>query len=236
PFFDWVVAAMPDDFAYCGGPAIRSVAARRRWDPAFLKAYLPGALLLDDRPGAPADNVFWAANLAEAGHFIFGYESLWLPATLLQHDQQGGLADALATASRLASVELHFQKGLAGGSDSARAAARDTAMNPKMLAACAVAIIGGEGPPAYPGLAGHAPDLAAARKSAGVVGSAMALLKRLAPDGGCYFAESNFFEPGWQEAYWGPNYPRLMAGKRAYHPTRLFFVHPRGGSATWHAR
>ncbi|HYV68303.1 MAG TPA: FAD-dependent oxidoreductase [Myxococcales bacterium] len=235
PFFDWVVAAIPDDFAYWLGPTIRSVAARRRWDPPFLKAYLPGALLLDDRPGAPADNVFWAANLAEAGHFIFGYESLWLPATLLQRDQQEGLADALATASRLAPVELHFQKGLAGGSDSARAAARDTAMNPKMLDAFALAIIGGEGPPAYPGLAGYAPDLAAARKSAGVVGSAMALLKRLAPDGGCYFAESNFFEPGWQEAYWGPNYPRLMAVKRTYDPTGLFFVHHGVGSEAWNA-
>src|SRR5262249_38493737 len=125
PFFDGVVAAMPDDFAYQRAPTIRSVAARRGWDPAFLKAYVPGALLVDDRPGAPADNVFWAGNLAEAGHFIFGYESLWLPDQLLQREHQGALADALATASRLAPVELHFQKGLAGGSESARAAARD---------------------------------------------------------------------------------------------------------------
>jgi FAD/FMN-containing dehydrogenase len=235
PFFDWVVAAMPDDFAYQLGPAVRSIPARRGWDPAFLKAYVPSVLLPDDRPGAPADNVFWAANLAEAGHFIFGYESRWLPAALLQRDRQEALGDALTAASRLAPVELHFQKGLAGGSESARAATLDTATNPKALDAFALAIIGGEGPPAYPGLAGHAPDLTAARKSANAVGSAMAILKQLAPDGGCYFAESNFFEPGWPEAYWGSNYKRLAAVKQKYDPAGLFFVHHGVGSDAWSA-
>jgi FAD/FMN-containing dehydrogenase len=235
PFFDWVVAAMPDDFAYRLGPAIRSVAARRAWDPAFLKAFLPGGVLVDDRPGAPADNIFWAGNLAEAGHFIAGYESLWLPAALLQRERHGALADALVAASRLASVELHFQKGLAGGAPEAIAATRDTAMNPKVLDAFALAIIGWEGPPAYPGLAGHEPDLAAARKSAGTVGRAMAQLKPLAPDGGCYFAESDFFEPKWQEAYWGANYARLLAIKQKYDPAGLFFVHHGVGSEAWSA-
>jgi len=233
PFFDWVVAAMPHDFIYQLAPTIRSIPARRRWDPAFLKAYVPGALFVDDRAGAPTDNVFWAANLAEAGHVIFGYESLWLPAGLLQRGHQEELADSLAVASRLAPVELHFQKGLAGGSESARAAARNTAMNPKALDAFALAIIGGEGPPAYPGLAGHSPDLAAARKSAAEVGSAMAALKRLASDGGCYFAESNFFERGWAEAYWGRNYQRLAAVKQKYDPAGLFFVHHGVGSEAW---
>jgi berberine-like enzyme len=130
---------------------------------------------------------------------------------------------------------VHFQKGLAGGSASARAAARDTAMNPKVLDAFALAIIGGEGPPAYPGFTGHAPDLAAGRKSASAVGSAMAMLKRLAPDGGCYFAESNFFEPRWQQAYWGPNYQRLLAVKQKYDPAGLFFVHHGVGSEAWNA-
>jgi len=108
-------------------------------------------------------------------------------------------------------------------------------MNQKVLDAFARAIIGAKAPPAYPGLAGHAPDLAADRKSAGAVGSAMALLKRLAPDGGCYFAESNFFEPGWRQAYWGPNYQRLVAVKQKYDPAGLFFVHHGVGSEAWNA-
>ena len=233
PFFDWVEARMPGDFAYQVVPITRTIAARHRWDPAFLKACAPGATRTDDRPGASPDNIFWTANLAEAGHFIYAYESLWLPAALLRPPQQGALADALVAASRLAPVELHFQKGLAGGAASAIAATRETAMNPKVLDAFALAIIGGEGPPAYAGLAGHSPDLAAARRSAAAVGSAMAALKRLAPDGGCYFAESNFFESGWQKAYWGPNYPRLAAVKQKFDPTGLFFVHHGVGSEAW---
>ena len=169
------------------------------------------------------------------GHFIFGYASLWLPAALLKADRQAALADTLATASRLAPVELHFQKGLAGGSPHAHALTNDTAMNPKVLDAFVLAIVGGEGPPAYPGLVGHEPALGAARKSASEVARTAAALKTLAPGGGSYFAESNFFETGWQEAYWGPNYARLLATKQKYDPAGLFFVHHGVGSEGWSA-
>ena len=235
PFFAWVTEGIPDAFAYLLAPTVRSVPARRLWDPAFLKAYAPGALRADERPGASPDNVFWAGNLAEAGHFIFSYQSLWLPASLLGKARQGALVDALFAASRHAPVELHFQKGLAGASPGVLAAARETATNPKLLDAFALAILGGEGPPAYPGVPGHEPDLAAARRSADEVATGMAALRALAPEGGAYFAESDFFEERWQEAYWGPNYPRLLAAKRAYDPHGLFFVHHGVGSEAWSA-
>jgi hypothetical protein len=234
PFLDWV-AASPRDFAAQGAPVILAIPARKLWDPAFLRSHLPQIIRSDDRPGAPADNVFWSGNLAEAGHFIFGYDSLWLPATLLRGERQRQLADALFIASRRRSVELHFQKGLAGGSASAIDATRDTAMNPKVLDAFVLAIIGGEGPPGYPGIAGHEPAIGAARQAAGEVAEAMGALRRLAPEGGSYFAESNFFEPQWQKAYWGPNYPRLLKVKRKYDPTGLFFVHHGVGSEAWSA-
>jgi FAD/FMN-containing dehydrogenase len=235
PFLDWVVARMPADFVYREAPSIRSGPARRGWDPAFVKAYVPGALLTDGRPGAPADNVFWAGNLAEAGHYIFGYESLWLPAALLGKERQERLADALAAASHHAPVELHFQKGLAGGAPEAIAATRDTVMNPKVLDAFVLAIVGGEGPPLFPGIDGHAPDLDAGRRSASEVARAMGELKALAPNGGSYFAESNFFEQEWQAAYWGENYARLSEVKRKYDPAGLFFVHHGVGSEAWNA-
>jgi len=235
PFFDWVIAGLPDDFAFRLTPGVGGLAARHAWDPAFLKAYVPGALRSDDRPGALEDNVFWAGNLAEAGHFIHGYASLWLPQALLAPERRDALVDALFAASRKRPVELHFQKGLAGAPAEAIAATRDTAMNPKVLDAFVLAIIGGEGPPAYPGLAGHAPDLDTARKQATEVAEAIKELGKLAPAGGAYFAESNFFDPAWQESYWGTNYPRLRGIKEKYDPDGLFFVHHGVGSEAWSA-
>ena len=232
PFFDWIGGA-PDDFAYQVPPSVIAVPARDAWDPGYLRANFPKAVLSDDRPGAPSDNIFWSWNLAECGHFLYGYQSVWLPSSLLQPDRRGALTDALFAASRLWSVELHMQKGLAGGSDAAIAATRETAMNPAVLDAFALAIIAGEGPPAFPGLPGHEPDLAAARRHAARIGEAMRELKKVAPPTGAYGAESDFFEPQWQTSYWGSNYPRLRAIKTKYDPGGLFVVHHGVGSEDW---
>jgi FAD/FMN-containing dehydrogenase len=234
PFFEWLTSS-PQDFAYRLSPRAIAVPARHLWDPVYLKAFAPGAVLTDDRPGAPSDNVFWSANLAEAGHFLYGFQSLWLPRSLLQTGRRGQLAEALFAAGRNWSVELHFQKGLAGAPAEALAAARNTATNPDVLDAFALAIIAGEGPPAFPGLRGHEPDLDKARRHAGEIDKAMNELKRVAPDAGSYGAESYFFEPQWQKSYWGPNYPRLLSVKKKFDPAGLFFVHHGVGSEEWSA-
>ena len=46
-------------------------------------------------------------------------------------------------------------------------------------------------------------------------------------------SESNYFEPEWQRAFWGANYPRLLAVKEKYDPDGLFFVHHGVGSERW---
>ena len=234
PFFHWVNGS-PQDFTYQLTPRIVAVPARNLWDPVFLKKHFPSAVLSDDRPGAPSDNIFWTGNLAEAGHFLSGFQSLWLPASLLQSDRRSGLADALFAAGRHWPVELHLQKGLAGGSAQAVSATRDTAMNPDVLGSFALAIIGGEDPPAFPGLSGHEPDLDLDRRHARRIGQAMSELKGVAPGAGSYFAESDFFEPDWQTSYWGPNYPKLLGIKKKYDPGGLFFVHHGVGSDEWSA-
>jgi FAD/FMN-containing dehydrogenase len=130
-------------------------------------------------------------------------------------------------------VSLHFNKGLAGAPPEAIAAARDTATNPAVLGAFALAIIAGGGPAVYPGVAGHSPDDAEAGSDAKAIGRAMGELRKLVPDPGSYVSESNYFEKKWQRAFWGSNYPRLRAIKQKYDPSGLFFVHHGVGSEDW---
>jgi FAD/FMN-containing dehydrogenase len=196
---------------------------------------VPAAVVTDDRPGAPAGNVWWAGDQNQVGFFLHGYQSAWLPASLLQEDQRDRTASALFAASRHWSVALHFNKGLGGAPEEAVATARDTATNPAVLTAFALAIIAGGGPPAYPGIQGHEPDLTAARQDAAAIDKAMEELRGVVPDPGSYVSESNFFERDWQRAFWGANHARLQAVKAKYDPAGLFFVHHGVGSEAWDA-
>jgi hypothetical protein len=233
PFLDWL-AASKQDFNIEQPPVILALPARHFWNPAFLKT-VRGVVVADDRPGAPNGNVFWASNLGEAGQVLHGYQSAWLPASLLRKDQQQSLGDALFAASRHWGVSLHTNKGLAGAPAEAMAAARDTAMNPAAVDAFALAISAAEGPPAYPGIAGHEPDLQLASRRAQAIEKAMTELRNLVPNPGAYVAESNFFEDMWQDSFWGPNYARLLEVKNKYDPGGLFFAHHGVGSERWSA-
>ena len=108
-------------------------------------------------------------------------------------------------------------------------------MNPAVLDAFALAIIAGGHAATYPGVPGHEPDLALARQNAGKIEQSMAELRKIAPNGGSYVSETNFFEPSWQESFWGSNYLKLRAVKAKYDPTGLFFVHHGVGSEEWSA-
>ena len=166
---------------------------------------------------------------------LHGYQSAWLPASLLQSDQQENLGDALFAASRHWSVSLHFNKGLAGAPAEAIDAARDTATNPAVLGAFALAISAAEGAPAYPGISGHEPELSTARRHADAIDSAMSEMRKLLPTVGAYVSESDFFDEAWQQSFWGANYARLAGVKDRYDPDGLFIVHHGVGSERWSA-
>jgi hypothetical protein len=151
----------------------------------------------------------------------------------LKRDQQPRLADALFATSRQWRVSLHFNKGLAGAPAEEIAAARDTAANPAVLDAFALAIIAAGGPPAFPDIPGREPDVAAARQHAGEISKAMDELRKVVAEAGSYVSESDFFEHSWQQAFWGSNYPRLASVKRKYDRDGLFFVHHGVGSEEW---
>jgi FAD/FMN-containing dehydrogenase len=231
PFLDWLAT----DKAYSIESPFRVLAlpARHFWDAEFFRSHAPGFMVADDRPGAPDHHVQWAGDQGQVGQFVHGYKSAWMPASLLQASRQPQLVDALFAASRHWDFALHFNKGLAGAPPEAISAAKDTAMNPDVLDAFALMIMGAEGAPAYPGLPGAAPDLAKARSDAAMIAKAANALSRVAPNAGSYVSESDYFEPSWQRAFWGTNHARLASVKARYDPHGLFFVHHGVGSEPW---
>jgi FAD/FMN-containing dehydrogenase len=230
PFFDWVTAS-PNDFVVVSPLGAWAWDARAWWD-----LDKSTSMLRDTREGAPKHHGWGKGDQGEVGIFLHGYDSLWLPASLLQADRQQSLADALFAASRHQMVRLHIGKGLAGAPSEVRTAALQTATNPAVVDAFTLVIIAeGERPPAYSGYARPAIDLAAARKKAHDIDLAAAKLRKIAPNSGSYVSESNYFNRAWQKEYWGENYSKLRATKSKYDPEGLFCVHHGVGSEDWSA-
>jgi hypothetical protein len=178
PLLDWVVAST-NDLAIVNPIRILAAPARRRWDPEYLKQNI--LVLQDDRPGATSANVFWAGNQEEAGMVLHAYQSAWIPALLLQPDRQEALFDSLLAAAKHWDVVLHTNKGLAGGTPEAIATTKDTAMNPAVADAFALLICANAEQPAYPGVAGHEPDVVTAHEHARAVERAMKEIHNLVP-------------------------------------------------------
>lgn len=232
PFLEWI--AQQDDVVLTAGPRVNGVPARHFWDPTTFDD-ITGRMLRDSRPNAPADNVFWSGNEAEAGHFLHGYQSAWLPANLLEPASRSRLVDTFFAATRHFSISLHVNKGLAGGRPEAIRRSRDTAMNPAAFDAFALLIAAVSSEPAYPGVPGHQPDLTAARANAHAIDGAMREIYRLVPksQAGAYVSESDYFDDDWAQSYWGSNYARLLKIKQKYDPDCLFFVHNGVGTEGW---
>lgn len=228
PFMAWL-AARPD-YTLEKPLDVLALPARHFWDAAFFKQYAPGFMMADTQPGAASHRIAWKGDAEDTGWFIHGYQSAWMPAALLGKE---ALVDALFNSSRHWRVALHFNKGLAGAAQADIDAARDTATNPAMLDAFALAIIAGGSGPQFPGMPGSGKAEAVARNRALSIGRAMATLHQVVPQPGSYVAESDYFLKDWQQAFWGSNYARLARAKQAYDPDGLFFVRHGVGSEHW---
>lgn len=223
------VRGNPDDYEETFAFRTAAVPGRHMWDAEWLTKNLPAdTISRDTRPSATPGAYWWHGDGEQVGAYWLGYQSMWLPASLLESGNQGGLAEAWFAASRHWSVAFHFNKGLAGAAPEAIAASRETATNPQMLSAFALAIIASSADPAYPGQ--PLPVEGNARTRADAIASAIRELRRIAPEAGTYVNECDFFQENWRHAFWGSNVERLEAIKRRYDDQRLFTVHHGIGS------
>merc|ERR1719461_1251828 len=59
-------------------------------------------------------------------------------------------------------------------------------------------------------------------------------LRKSTPGAGTYFNEADYFEPNWQDTFWGAkNYARLLEIKKKWDPNGLFYCHHCVGSELW---
>lgn len=232
PFLSWL-AQSSKAYTIESEPEIGSMPFRHWWDVDWRKEHHHDVFKADARASGSPINVWWNGDGGQVGWVVWGFESLWMPASLLQDDSQETLANALFSASRFTEVELHFNKGLAGAPPEVIESAKGTAMNPAVCGAFALAIVADGQGPAYPGIPNHEPDVAKGRKAAETVHCCMNELRVIASGGGAYVSESNFFEPDFEQSYWGANHARLAEIKKKYDPDGLFFVHNGVGSEHW---
>ncbi len=132
----------------------------------------------------------------------------------------------------------HLHRLVQGGLDARPdtiAAVKETATNPSVCTSFALAMVGADQGPAYPGIPNHEPDVERGRKAADNVRRAVAELRVVAAGNGAYVSESNFFDADFQRSYWGDNYRRLAQIKQEHDPEGLFFVHNGVGSEQWSA-
>jgi len=230
PFRDWVernrgTFTMKVDFI--------QIPADRIWDSAYLNEHAPGAIQMDQRTDRSADGFWWWAGDAEqVSMYWYAYQSRWLPLDLFEPANARRFASLLFEASRHWSLGLHFNKGQAGASAEAVQRGRETSMNPAVFKAAALVIVGA-GAPGYPGVAGHEPDRAEGEAAKAGVAAAMKVIRDATPGAGSYVNETDYFEPNWQQEFWGENYERLSQIKSKYDPEGLFFCHHCVGSERW---
>jgi hypothetical protein len=230
PFLSWV--AQQGSSYSVGTPEIGSNPAQSYWDVEATYRSGSRVIKMDDRAGASPVHAWWTGDEEQVGAFLYGYDSLWLPKSLLEKEAQSRLANALFEASRYMETRLDFNKGLSGGTPDAIARSSDTATNPKVLNAFALCLIATGGASRFPG-SPPAGDQKEAENGARGVDRATAIMRAIAPDAGSYVSESNYFNPNWQAEYWGVNHARLAAIKAKYDPDGLFTVHHGVGSEAW---
>ncbi|MDY6995989.1 MAG: FAD-binding protein [Actinomycetota bacterium] len=202
---------------------------RELWNVQYWERVDPDLITVDPRPDQPPGQFWWTSNQGEVAQYIFSYLSRWIPLSMFA-DTPDALADTLYEASRLGRVTLHVNKGLAGASDEVLARERQTSINPAVLDAAAFATIGSQQGAAFPEIPGHEPDLEAGRREAQETNTAIGIIRAATPGAGTYSNEADYFEPDWQQAFWGTNYNRLLAIKQRVDPGNLFRVHHGVGS------
>jgi len=82
-------------------------------------------------------------------------------------------------------------------------------------------------------LAGNAPLSAKAAAQQTLTYTIDGALRAAAPKGAAYINEADPFQPNWQTAFWGTNYPELLRLRKKWDPRGVFYSVSTPGTETW---
>ena len=187
------------------------------WDADWLQAATPDVIARTTGPARRRKTSSGRAT-GQAGQFLHGYQSTWLPASLLKDDAARRARRRPLRREPPLELVAALQQGPGGRTGRRRSPrSRDTAMNPAVLDAFALVIIAG-GPP---GLPRHCRPRARPRRRRREAARHRPRDGRVAqavPDAGSYVSESNFFEPDWQTLLLGCELPATAGGETTLRP------------------
>jgi Antibiotic biosynthesis monooxygenase len=86
--------------------------ARHLWDAEFLRDAAPDLIVEADRPDPPPTHFVWSTDRGQAGQFIHGFHSTWLPAGLIEAHREGQDATGFAVYEQwrsLADLDRHLR-------------------------------------------------------------------------------------------------------------------------------
>jgi len=225
PFRDWV-EARPDDFQ--AEFDFLLLPFRKLWNLDYWLKNHPEMIRADDRSGQPEGRFWWATNQDAVSEYIYRYQSRWLPLRLFEAPEK--LAETFFAASRHWEFRIYLGKGLAGVPAETLRRDRKTSINPSVFDAAAWILMTAHESNAFPGVPGHEPDRQRGKELADRVSAGMKIIREATPGAGTYSNEADYHEPNWQEAFWGKNYPKLLAIKKKRDPEGLFHTHHSVGS------
>jgi hypothetical protein len=58
-------------------------------------------------------------------------------------------------------------------------------------------------------------------------------IRAASPNGAAYINEADPFQPNWQTAFWGINYPALAQARKKWDPNGVFYAVSTPGTEKW---
>lgn len=69
-----------------------------------------------------------------------------------------------------------------------------------------------------------------------ITDTVMPIIEKVTPNAGAYINEADFQQNGWQDVFYGANYPKLLSVKKKYDPKGIFFNEIAVGAERWEVK